>query len=133
MTTNYAQIVTSEAWPGKPFGERLAVQFFGADIVAALPRKSKGANKGAHKATIRFRKVERGGWVRTGSDWDGSRGRVERRIASERPNGVLLHGQRVEVVEVVVRRSRPLQDQSSVPVAGSYALTTPGQHWISSS
>ena len=48
-------------------------------------------------------------------------------IASERPTGVRLHVQRVEVVEVVVRRSLPLQHQSIGRPARSAADRVAGE------
>jgi hypothetical protein len=76
MTTR-AVILHNEAWMGKEFGERTARRLFGDAIVDALPRAKKGKYIGQFKTTLKFRKVESGGWVSHGAE---GVGHVERRV-----------------------------------------------------
>lgn len=77
---NYASLTTRECWLGKEFGEQFAIRQFGQEIVNSLPRVTRGKNKDKHKASIRWVKVEKGGWVHKGSDDTGALGYVETRV-----------------------------------------------------
>lgn len=80
----YARISVKDALLNKDFGELMAKRYFGGDVVDALPRASKGKNKGRIKDhRITWRKVEQGGWVKGGAycfDTMQAAGHVERRV-----------------------------------------------------
>ncbi len=67
-----------DAWLGKEFGLNLASKYFDKAIIDALPRNVKGKYAGQHKASIRWVKVERGGWVKD-APGEGN-GHVENRV-----------------------------------------------------
>lgn len=59
------------------FGRDYACKTFGltpAQLEAIVGRYTKGKRKGELRGEIRWRKVVRGGWVRTGAGYDGERG-----------------------------------------------------------
>ena len=82
--TTYAKYSYKRAWLNTEFGENYAKRIFGEQFIQTLPIASKGKNKGKIKNHfIEWKKVEAGGWVRTGQyDWDGMQasGYVEKRI-----------------------------------------------------
>lgn len=75
-----ASITNREAWLGSDFGLELARRYFTEEQIASLPRYSRGKNKGKIKGIIRWKKVERGGWIFEGSYYGESIGRVENRV-----------------------------------------------------
>ena len=80
--TTYAQISERTAGLWTEFGLNFATRLFGAEALADLPRFQKGKNKGKIKAVLRWRKVERGGWVSRGASYydDTPNGHVENRV-----------------------------------------------------
>jgi hypothetical protein len=80
--THLAQTQWNQAYLSGDFGESLARRYFGDELVDAMPRYVRGKRKGLLKGQIRWEKVVRGGWVRTGAyDVDhGPSGYVERRV-----------------------------------------------------
>lgn len=77
---SYAQILTREAYLFSEFGESMARRYFGDDVIDSLPRFVRGKNKGKIKGMVRWKKVERGGWVNTGRAIEGPVGYVENRV-----------------------------------------------------
>ena len=78
-----AEIDYRNGYMSSEFVEGMARRYFGDDVVDALPRYVKGKRKGQLKGFLRWQKVSRGGWVKTGPyDHDGMRasGYVERRV-----------------------------------------------------
>lgn len=65
--TLYANIAQREEFLFRPETEALARRFFGDAVIDALPRFVRGKHKGAIKGMIRYKRVLKGGWVRTGS------------------------------------------------------------------
>jgi hypothetical protein len=61
--TNYAQTEDRSAKICTSFGESLARQWFGDDVVDNLPTYVRGPNKGKPKGYLKWRKVVKGGWV----------------------------------------------------------------------
>lgn len=83
--THRAQVNIRTAYLSTEFGEKMARRIFGDEVVDSLPRFVKGKRKGCLKGDIIWAKVERGGWVRTGSPYEPgecSQGYVERRKGS---------------------------------------------------
>jgi hypothetical protein len=83
MSRSYlASINERTAFLFTDFGERMARQWFGDAAVEALPKFTRGKHAGKPKGVLVWRKVERGGWVRTGSAFAGERGPgyVEQRV-----------------------------------------------------
>ena len=78
-----ANIDYRDGYMASEFIEGMARRYFGDDVVDASPRYVKGKRKGQLKGFLRWQKVSKGGWVKTGPyDSDGMRasGYVERRI-----------------------------------------------------
>lgn len=78
-----ANIDYRDGYMSSEFIEGMARRYFGDDVVDASPRYVKGKRKGQLKGFLRWQKVSKGGWVKTGPyDSDGMRasGYVERRI-----------------------------------------------------
>ena len=78
-----AEIDYRNGYMSSEFIQNMARRYFGDDVVDALPRYVKGKRKGQLKGFLRWQKVSRGGWVKTGPyDHDGMRasGYVERRV-----------------------------------------------------
>lgn len=78
-----ANIDYRDGYMSSEFIEGMARRYFGDDVVDATPRYVKGKRKGQLKGFLRWQKVSKGGWVKTGPyDSDGMRasGYVERRI-----------------------------------------------------
>jgi hypothetical protein len=80
--TLYANIATRSELLFRPESEELARRFFGDAVVDALPRFVRGKHKGAIKGMIRYDRVLKGGWVRTGNAAYGGKapGYVEDRV-----------------------------------------------------
>lgn len=80
--TNLAETQCNQAYLSGEFGESLARRYFGDELVDTMPRYVRGKRKGQLKGQIKWKKVTRGGWVRTGAyDVDhGPSGYVERRV-----------------------------------------------------
>lgn len=81
--TNKAAIYFNTAYLWTEFGYDYAVRTFGQEVIDTLPKFARGAKKGKPKAMLNWSKVERGGWVTTGSGYDdgeGPMGYVERRV-----------------------------------------------------
>lgn len=81
--THLAQFKAGHAYISGEFGESMARRYFGDEVVDSMPRYVRGKRKGLLKGQIRWEKVTRGGWVRTGAyDVDhGPSGYVERRVS----------------------------------------------------
>ena len=77
-----AEFNSNQAWLSGDFGESMARRYFGDEIVDSMPRYVRGKRKGKLKGKISWRKVTRGGWVRTGPYCEdgGASGYVERRV-----------------------------------------------------
>jgi hypothetical protein len=78
-----ANIDYRNGYMSSEFIEGMARRYFGDTVVDALPRYVKGKRKGQLKGFLRWQKVSRGGWVKTGPyDSDGmtASGYVERRV-----------------------------------------------------
>lgn len=77
--THYASIVSRFASLSTDFGEQMARKYFGDEVVDKLPRYVRGAKKGKFKGELSWKKVDKGGWVRTRGYMGESDGYVERR------------------------------------------------------
>ena len=78
-----ANIDYRNGYMSSEFIEGMARRYFGDSVVDALPRYVKGKRKGQLKGFLRWQKVSKGGWVKTGAyDHDGMQasGYVERRV-----------------------------------------------------
>ncbi len=82
MTVNYARIESREAWLSTDFGLEFATRKFGQEAIDALPTYQRGKRIGLKKGMIRWKKVTRGGWVKTGPycQDSGGCGYVETRV-----------------------------------------------------
>lgn len=81
--TVYASIAQRESGLWTDFGYGFALRLFGQEALNNLPRFSRGKNTGKPRAIIRWRKVERGGWISEGPAYmgePGTNGHVERRV-----------------------------------------------------
>ena len=80
--SHLAEFSSNHAWLSGDFGESMARRYFGDEIVDSMPRYVRGKRKGKLKGQIGWRKVTRGGWVRTGPYCEdyGASGYVERRV-----------------------------------------------------
>jgi len=61
--TTYANYETKEAWIKYDFGNELARRWFGDEVIDALPKISRGKNKGKPKGVLEWTKCHSGGWV----------------------------------------------------------------------
>jgi len=80
--THLAQFKEGHAYISGEFGESMARRYFGDEVVDSMPRYVRGKRKGQLKGQISWKKVVRGGWVRTGryDENYGPSGYVERRL-----------------------------------------------------
>ena len=60
----YATYESKSVWIKYDFGNDLARKWFGDDVVDALPKITRGKNKGKPKGVLCWTKCHRGGWVR---------------------------------------------------------------------
>jgi hypothetical protein len=81
--TARAQYVQKSAWLGTEFGESYARRLFGDEVIDQTPRYVRGKNAGKFKASVEWIKVERGGWVKTGTYYGEPEGTVERRVGKQ--------------------------------------------------
>lgn len=65
MKVNYAEIDTKKASLDSEFGYSKAIEWFGEELVGSLPKYVRGPKKGMPKGFIVWKKVVRGGWVKT--------------------------------------------------------------------
>lgn len=77
MKVNYAEIDTKKSSLDNEFGYAKAVEWFGEELIESLPKYVRGPKKGMPKGFIVWKKVVRGGWVKTFSG-----GYVENRVNS---------------------------------------------------
>ena len=74
-----AEVEDKACWLEKDFAQKMALRHFGLDraaLVELVGVKTRGKYKGALRGEIRWLKITRGGWVKTGMyDWDAMRGR----------------------------------------------------------
>ena len=69
--TNYAKTESKVVWIKYDFGNELARKWFGDEAIDALPKITRGKNKGKTKGVIVWTKCTHGGWVKTGAyNWD---------------------------------------------------------------
>lgn len=82
MSVNYAEYYFRHGWMSNDFIENLARRYFGDEVVDSLPRYVRGKRKGQLKGMLRWSKVAKQGWCRTGGrDNDGyATGFVELRL-----------------------------------------------------
>lgn len=64
--TTYAQTEVKYARLATEFGEQLARKWFGDDVVDQMPLYVRGKNKGKPKGYLKWKKVIKGGWKKTG-------------------------------------------------------------------
>lgn len=74
--TNYARTEEKYSKLSTEFGETLARKWFGDEVVDEIPKYVRGEKKGKLKGYLKWIKVTKGGWVRTGgathfSDYEG--------------------------------------------------------------
>jgi hypothetical protein len=62
--TNYAKVESKEAWIKYDFGNELARKWFGDEVVDALPKITRGKNKGKPKGVLCWENCYVGGWVK---------------------------------------------------------------------
>jgi hypothetical protein len=73
--TNYAKTESKVVWIKYDFGNDLARKWFGDEAIDALPKISRGKNKGKPKGVLVWTKCAHGGWVKTGAyNWDVGQG-----------------------------------------------------------
>jgi len=73
--TNYAKTESKVVWIKYDFGNDLARKWFGDEAIDALPKISRGKNKGKPKGVLVWTKCTHGGWVKTGAyNWDVGQG-----------------------------------------------------------
>ena len=80
---SYAKFNYKTASLASDFGFDLAVKWFGEKVINELPKFKKGKKVGKTKGSIVWKKVFKGGWVRTGSyDFEAQTadGYVEQRV-----------------------------------------------------
>ena len=80
---HYAKFSYKTASLASDFGFDLAVKWFGKEEIDALPKFKKGKKVGKTKGSILWKKVFKGGWVKTGSydfETETADGYVERRV-----------------------------------------------------
>jgi len=80
---HYAKFSYKTASLASDFGFDLAVKWFGKEAIDALPKFKRGKKVGKTKGTILWKKVFKGGWVKTGSydfETETADGYVERRV-----------------------------------------------------
>ena len=65
MKDNYAEFDTKKASLDTEFGYAKAMEWFGEEYINALPKYVRGPKKGMPKGFIVWKKVVRGGWVKT--------------------------------------------------------------------
>lgn len=65
-STSYAVFKQNRAYLSSDFGENMARRYFGDELIDSLPRYVRGKRKGLIKGSIWWKKVEKGGWVKTG-------------------------------------------------------------------
>ena len=80
----YALIAQRTANLSSDFGAKMAERYFTEETISQLGQFVKGKKKGKSRGLIRWKKVERGGWVRTtpATISGDSTGYVENRVGS---------------------------------------------------
>ena len=61
----YANYEQKSVWIKYDFGNELARKWFGDSVINALPKITRGKNKGKPKGVLEWTKCHSGGWVRT--------------------------------------------------------------------